>query len=144
MEYVITTDGPFQEIEARTIEALQRGGFVVQRTFRFAPAAPDGDSDGDGHGYSRQNPGYTVLMLHRAGPQQHPLGMVTLYGRDGQAVLKLLLPSPATGEGGQPGEIQDVEAELAVALSLGGLDFCVHAAGGSNCVDPDGLTGVER
>jgi hypothetical protein len=138
MEYLINNDGPFHEIEARTIEALQQAGFLVQRTFRFAPAAFDGDGD------SRQVPGYTVLMLHRSGPPQSLLGLVTLYGLGGEVVLKSLLASPATGETWQPYDIQDVEAELAVALSLGGLDFCVHAAGGSDCINLDNLKEIER
>lgn len=141
MEYLISSDRPFHEIEARTLEALQQAGFLVQRTFRLAPAAvdEDGDSPGDGRLY----PGYSVLMLHRSGPPQSPVGLVTLYERGEQVALKALLASPVTGETWQPCEIQDVEAELAVALSLGGLDFCVLAAGGSDCINLDSLKEID-
>ncbi len=141
MEYLINSDGPFHEIEARTLEALQQAGFLVQCTFRFAPAPIDGD--GGNHGDGRQYPGYSVLMLHRSGSPPSPVGLVTLYELGGQVVLKSLLASPATGETWQPCDIQDVEAELAVALSLGGLDFCVHAAGGSDCINLDSLKEID-
>ena len=47
MEYLITSDRPFREIEDRTIEAQQRTGFVVQRTSRLAAPGGDGDSRPD-------------------------------------------------------------------------------------------------
>ena len=140
MEYLINGDGPFQEIEARTIEALQQAGFLVQRTFRFAPVAANGASRGE----SCQDPGYTVLMLYRSEPPRNPLGLVTLYGQGGQVVLKSLLELPAMGEAGQPGKIQDVEAELAAALSGGGLDFCVYAARGRDCINLDSLKEIDQ
>lgn len=144
MEYLVNSQGPFQEIEARTVDALQRAGFLVRPTFRFAPATPGGDGEGATHGDLCPDPGYTVLMLYRSGPPQSPLGLVTLYGQSGQVVLKLLLDPPATGEVGLPGEVQDVEAELAAALSQGDLDFCVHAAGGSDCIDLGSSKEMER
>ncbi|MGD9315772.1 MAG: hypothetical protein PVG56_02970 [Anaerolineae bacterium] len=140
MEYLINSDEPFHTTEARTIEALQCAGFVVQCTFRLVPPAPDGKSNGD----CRDDPGYTVLMLYRSDPPQSPLGLVILYGRGGQVVLKPLLELPAMGETKQPGKIQDVEAELAAALSGGGLDFCVYAARGRDCINLDSLKEIDQ
>jgi len=121
MEYLIAADRPFQEIEARTIRALQSQGFTVQRTFSL-----DSVTAVAGNG---QHPGFSVLMLYAERARQQPLGLLTLYGQQaGQMVLTATLRSPA----------QDTEAELVVALSRSGLDFCVHAAGGLNCIEPDG------
>ena len=144
MEYLINSKGSFREIETRTVEAFQRAGLLVQRTFCFSPPVSSGDSQQGGTGDSRGDPGYTVLMLYRAEPPQSPLGLVSLYGRDGQVVLKSQLAAPETGQAERAGEGQDLEAELAAALSLGGLDLCVHAAGGRDCIDLEGLQEVER
>ena len=128
MEYVIAAGRPFQQTEAQTIDALEQGGFLVHRTFSLGSVETAGDSG------RLQSPGYTVLMLYRAGPQPHPLGLVTLYERSGQTVLEALLPSYAASEAQGHSGAQDIEAELAVALSLGGLDFCVHLPGRENCL----------
>lgn len=128
MEYVITADRPFQQIEAQTIDALEQGGFLVHRTFSLGSVETASD------GGKLQSPGYTVLMLYRSTPQPHPLGLVTLYERCGQTVLEALLTSYAASEVQGHSGAQDVEAELAVALSLGGLDFCVHVPGRGNCL----------
>jgi hypothetical protein len=120
MEYLILADRPFREIEAQTIRALQGQGFAVQRTFSL-DSATVGASD-------EQHPGFSVLMLYAGSAIQQPLGLLTIYGNAGQMVLKAMLKSSA----------QETEAELVAALSLGGLDFCVHAAGGLNCIEPDG------
>ena len=138
IEY-INSKGPFQEIEARTVEALQQAGFLVRPTFRLAPSAPDVDGQGETQGGSHGYPGYAVLMLYRSGPPQSPLGLVTLYGRGGQVVLRSQLEPPEAGEARPLGDAQDVEAELAAALSQGDLDFCVHATGGSDCIDVGNL-----
>jgi hypothetical protein len=130
MEYVITADRPFHEIEAQTTGALEQRGFVVQCTFSLASivtAGLDGNSGG---------PGYTVLLLYKPGVQLCPVGQVILYEQRGQRVLKSMLRSPAANGAGGTSGTADVEAELAVALSLAGLDFCVHAAGGTDCIDP--------
>ena len=140
MEYLINSKGSFREIEARTVEALQRAGLLVQRTFCFSAPVPDGHDGSESH----EDPGYTVLMLYRSEPPQSPLGLVSLYGRGGQVALRSQLASPETGEAGRTGESQDLEAELAAALSLGDLDLCVHAAGGGDCIDLDGLEEMER
>jgi YHS domain-containing protein len=130
MEYVITADRPFQEIESQTIDALEQRGFVVQRTFSL------GSAMAEGVGGNQPDAGYTVLMLYRPGPRLQPIGLVTLYGRSGKTVLKSLLTEPTTSEAWQLSGMEDVEAELAVALSVGGLDFCVHADGREDCIDP--------
>jgi hypothetical protein len=128
MEYVITADRPFQQIEAQTIHALEQGGFLVHRTFSLGSVETADD------GGKLQSPGYTVLMLYRSTPQPHPLGLVTIYERCGQTVLEALLTSYAASEVQGHLWAQDVEAELAVALSLGGIDFCVHVPGRGNCL----------
>lgn len=130
MEYVITADRPFQEIESQTIDALEQRGFVVQRTFSLGSAMADRDRG------NQPDAGYTVLMLYRPGPQPHPLGLVTLYGQSGKTVLKSLLTETITSKAGQPSGMEDVEAELAVALSVGGLDFCVQTDGREDCIHP--------
>ena len=130
MEYVITADRPFHEIEAQTRSALEQRGFVVQCTFSLASIVATG-LDGSSGG-----PGYTVLMLHRPGTQLCPVGQVILYEQRGQMVLKSMVRSPAANEVGEGSGTEDVEAELAVALSLDGLDFCVRAARGKDCIDP--------
>lgn len=140
MEYLINSKGSFREIETRTVEALQRAGLLVERTFYFSAPVPDGQDGSESH----EDPGYTVLMLYRSEPPQSPLGLVSLYGRGGQVALRSQLASPEAGEAGRAGESQDLEAELAAALSLGDLDLCVHAAGGSDCIDLDALQEMER
>jgi hypothetical protein len=148
MEYLINSKGPFQEIEARAVEALQQAGFLVQPTFRLLPSVSDVDDEGRtrsrSHEANRGDPGYTVLMLYRSGLVQSPLGLVTLYGRGGQTVLRSQLEPFGADEVGHPGKVQDVEAELAAALSQGDLDFCVHGAGDSECIDVASLKEMEQ
>ena len=117
MEYEITAERPFREIEAQTIDALERVGFMVQCTFRLVPA---------GGGAGRQEPGYSVLLLYSSGAQSRPLGQVTLHERGTKVVLGSQPSSPT----------RDLEADLVVALTLGGFDFCVSASGGEACIDP--------
>jgi hypothetical protein len=116
MVYVIRADWPFQEIEAQIIEALERREFVVRCTFRLAPVS------GHGGGEAR---GYSVIQLYESGTPLRPLGQVTLQERGRDVVLASLPASPT----------QDFEADLVVALSLGGLDFCVSYSDGEACVD---------
>lgn len=120
MEYVITADRPFEEIEVLAIEALEQRGFYVQRTFSLRSAA------GAGLGIDSGGPGYSVLMLYASGDQPRPLGLVTLYEREGRTVFKPVLTSPTS---------HDAHAELVTALSLGGLDLCVDATEGAGCLD---------
>jgi len=127
MEYLIAAGRPFQEIEARTISALQREGFTVQRTFSLDSVTTVAGDD--------LYPGFSVLMLYAERAPQQPLGLLTLYEQQaGQMVLRATLRSP----------VQDTEAELVVALNRSGLDFCVHAAGGLNCIEPDGHVQVRN
>lgn len=117
MEYEITAERPFREIEAQTIDALERVGFVVQCTFRLVPAGGD---------VGNEELGYSVLMLYSSGTQSHSLGQVTLHERGKKLVLGSHPASPT----------QDLEADLVVALSLGGFEFCVSTSGGEACIDP--------
>ncbi len=127
MEYVVTTNRPFQAVEAQAIGALERHGFLVQRTFSLHSAArPEREGIGG-------NPGYSVLMLYGHGEQYQPLALVTLYEWQGQTVIESLSPSLMARQQ-LALDPMDVEAELAAALSLGGLEFCVKAAGGTDCV----------
>ena len=123
MEYVITANRPFADIEAETVAALERRGVVVRRTFSLRAATGVADSNGGG------TPGYSVLMLYASNDQPHPLGLVTLYERGGRTVIKPALTSLAS---------QDAYAELVTALVLGGLDFCMVSAGGRKCLDQEG------
>jgi YHS domain-containing protein len=137
MEYVIMANRPFEEIEARTMDALKRQGFVVQRTFSLGSATgADKDSAKALTGAVR-NPGYSVLLLYSTGARRQPLGLVTLYERQGKTVINSLPTSPVVG-GSQslPGN-KDVEAELTVALALGGLDGSTELAE-VFAVSPDG------
>ena len=133
MEYVIRANRAFEEIEAQTIDALERHGFGVQRTFslRSATRADVGLAGGD--------PAYTVLMLYSSAPPGRPLGLVLLYQRAGCTVLRSMLASPGSPGAGAPADVGDAGAELVAALVGGGLDFCVDAAFDGGVVD-----GVER
>jgi hypothetical protein len=123
MVYVIRADRPFQQIEAQTIEALERRGFEVRCTFRLAPIR--GNGGGEALGYS-------VFLLYESGAPSRPLGRVTLQER-GRDVVLATLPASQT---------QDFEADLVVALSLGDLDFCVSSSNGG--ARADALIGPEN
>jgi hypothetical protein len=116
MVYLIQADRPFHEIEAQTTEALERRGYLVRCAFCFAMVR--GRSGGEALGYS-------VLLLYAPGAPSRPLGRVTLKER-GRAVV--LYPIPAS-------QIEDFEANLVVAPSLGGLEFCVSFSNGEACID---------
>jgi hypothetical protein len=128
MEYVITADRPFEEIEAQTIEALERWGFVVQRTFSLRSAIRT-EIGGTG-----EKPGYSVLMLYASDSQRRPLGLVTLYERGERTVISAV---PASPDG------TDENADLVAALILGGLEFCVGTVVGAECIDL-GVTADDR
>ena len=121
MQYVITAQRSFGEIEAQTIAVLEQQGFVVQRTFSLESATR---SRGGG---LYASPGYSVLMLYASGYLREPLGLVTLYEQGGQTVIHPLFTLPAGG---------DVEAEMVAALGQSGLDFCVKARDGETCLQP--------
>ncbi len=122
MEYMLAADQPFQEIESQTVSALERGGFVVRRTFSL------GSATGAGRDRNPGNPDYAVLMLYASGDQLRFLGLVTLHEREGRIVLRSLPGSPS----------RDGEADLVAALTLGDLDFCVQAMSGKACIEPEG------
>ena len=115
MEYVITASGPFAEIEEQVIRALEQQGFVVQRTFSLHSASGGGSSPAEG------KPGYSVLMLYAPDASCPPLGLLTLYEREGQTVVQTAPAAPPTGQSPPPG---DAEAELVAALMMGGLELC--------------------
>ena len=121
MQYLITAERSFGEIEAQTIAVLEQLGFVVQRTFSLESATR---SSGGG---LYASPGYSVLMLYESGYLREPLGLVTLYEQDGQTVIHPLFTLPAGG---------DVEAEMVAALGQSGVDFCVKARDGETCLQP--------
>jgi hypothetical protein len=106
MEYVITSERPFGEIEALTRGALERHGFMVQQTFSLHSATGAADRP--------QQPGYGVFMLHDPGTLRQPLGLLTLYRRGRQVVIRPMLSSAAD---------VDVDADLVGALVLAGLEL---------------------
>ena len=129
MEYMITANRPFAEIEAETVAALERRGVVVRRTFSLRVATGVASSDSGG------TPGYSILMLYAPSGQPHPLGLVTLYERGGRTVIKPVLTSLAS---------QDANAELVTALIMGGLDFCMVSTGGRKCLNEEGENFVQK
>jgi YHS domain-containing protein len=118
MEYVITSRQPFEEVETQAIDALQREGFSVQRTFSLRSATASGT------GPAEASLGYSVLLLYAPGEPRQVLGLVTLYERAGQTVIQPQLT---------PTGSRDAEAEILAALGQGGLEVCVEAAGGRRC-----------
>lgn len=124
MEYVITIERPFEEIETLTRGALERHGFTVQRTFSLQSAT--GAAGGE------EQPGYSVFLLCRSDADRRPLGLLALYRRGAQTVINPMLSLEADA---------DVEAELVGALVLGDLDMCADTGGAERCVD---LTHIEE
>lgn len=133
MEYVITSDLSFEEIEAKTMAVLEQRGFVVQRTFSLLSAikgTPDSANSG---------PGYSVIMIHHAGDQYRHVGLITLYERDHRTVLTAMKTYPAE-ELSWPAAVT-ANAEKALffppgivsALVAGGLEFCVDKVGSGRC-----------
>jgi hypothetical protein len=130
MEYVITADRPFEQIEAQAIDALERQGFLVRRTFSLGSVSDGRDAPG---------PGYSVLMLYAAEGLGGPLALITLYERQEQTVICSLLIPPADRQSRPLSGGEDVGAELVVALALGGLEFCVDAGEGAGCMPMEKL-----
>jgi hypothetical protein len=118
MEYLITSERPFEEIETLTRGALERHGFTVQRTFNLQSAT--------GAGSGQEQPGYSVFLLCRADVAQRPLGRLILYRRGAQTVInpRMSLADDA-----------DVAAELVGALVLGDLEMCIDAVNAERCID---------
>jgi YHS domain-containing protein len=145
MEYVITTDRAFDQIEALTIDALEQQGLMVQRTFslRSAMGAGGGNTDpvtAHQHGKAAgSSPGYSVLMLYAAGDPGRPLGLVTLYEQGGRTVINAVLTPLSYEQSSSPvteDAVVDADAKLLASLVLSGLDFCVDVAAGQQCIDP--------
>lgn len=126
MEYTITSERPFRDIETQIVEALERRGLGVQCTFSL------GSATALSTGQSRENPGFSILMLYMPDAQRQPLGPVTLYERKGQLVIHLAPTSQAR---------EDIGAELVAALALAGLDFCISTLNRGNCIDPKETAG---
>ena len=118
MEYVITSERPFEEIEALTRDALERHGFSVQGTFNLQSAT--------GLAGVQEQPGYSVYLLGRCDADRQPLGMLVLYRRGAQTVIQPMV-SPA-GDA-------DLAAELVGTLVVGDLEMCIGAAGSEKCID---------
>ena len=118
MEFVITTERPFEEIETAARVALERHGFTVHRTFSLQSAI--------GLAGGREQPGYSVFLLHSSDSVRGPVGLLALYRRGIQTVISPMLSPVADA---------DVEAELIGALVLGGLELCMDARGAEKCID---------
>lgn len=138
MEYVITSQLPFAEIEARTIEALERQGLVVQRTFSLRSAVEAGGDLTEKRLPTDAKPGYTILMLYASGLQGQPLGLLTLYERGGSTVLSPMVTPHSEEEIAIPvagGPVADADADLVAALLRSGLEFCLDIAASEDCID---------
>jgi hypothetical protein len=131
MEYVVTANRPFGQIEARTIAALEEWGFAVQRTFSLDAATGAGGARVQG------GPSYCVLMLYALGDERRPLGLITIYEREGRTVINPAVVPPFDTPSRQVPRDEDIGAELAAALALSGLELCIHTAGGTECIDLD-------
>jgi hypothetical protein len=81
MNYVFSSNQPFDQIESQAIEALEQQGFSVQRTFSLRSAAGTAEDSGS-------SPGYSVLLLHSAGHQRQPMGSVHLLEQGEQFVIR--------------------------------------------------------
>jgi xanthine dehydrogenase accessory factor len=149
MEYLITNSLPFDQIEAKIVEALEQHGLWVQRTFslRSAVAADRGQASAlvqaEQSVASGGRPGYSVLMLYAAGALRRPLGLVTLYQQGTRTLINPVLtpectPLISSVQAGRAtgGEGTDAEADLVATLVRGGLDLCIAVAGEGGCVDP--------
>jgi hypothetical protein len=121
MEYMVTSNRPFQDIETQIVDALERRGLGVQCTFSLGSAMARSTGQPEG------NPGFSILMLYMPGAQRQPLGLVTLHEREGQLVIHPTLTSQAR---------KDIRAELVAALALAGLDFCVSTLSGGDILAP--------
>ena len=119
MEYVISIEQPFEEIEALIKGALERHGFTVQRTFDLQSAT--------GAVSEQERLGYSVFLLRRSDADHQPLGLLVLYRRGAQTVISPMLSLRSDA---------DLEAELVGALVLGDLEMCVDAVGAKRCIDP--------
>jgi hypothetical protein len=131
MEYVVTANRPFEEIETQAISALEQQGFGVQRSFSLHSAAGTGGSAGVA------SPGYSVLLLYTPGTERQLLGLVTLYERQGRTVIGSRLTAQAEKQRETSRGSEDLEADLVAALLLGGLDLCVDPVRRTGCIGPE-------
>jgi YHS domain-containing protein len=129
MEYVIRNRQPFEEVEAQVIDVLRKMGFVVQCTFSLHSATVSAREP------AAACPGYSVLLLYDPQESQRALGLVTLYERAGQTVIRPQLEAAGS---------RDAEAEILAALGQGGLEVCVEAAGGARCTESRSGSGAEE
>ena len=145
MEYLVTANRPFEEIEALTMGALERQGLVVQRTFSLRSAVGTAGGNASALEGAGSGPGYSVLMLYAAGTPRRPLGLVTLYERGPWTVIYPVLTPLDNGRPPSPldsgrATSADLDAELVAALALSGLEFCAQVARAEECID----TGASR
>lgn len=153
MEYVITTGGSFERIEELTTKALEQQGLAVRRTFSLhsavALSAPRASSfDNTPHSPPGvRGPDYSVLLLYETSARR-PIGLLTLFERDGQMIISSE-PAPSTHSPSQSDEAarsireHDAGSLLVSALVAAGLDFCVGAAHGENCLTAEQNTSQE-
>ena len=145
MGYLVTANRPFEEIEALTTDALERQGLVVQRTFSLRSAVGTAGGNASTLEGTGSSPGYSVLMLYASGTPRRPLGLITLYEREGRTVINPVLTPLENGQHASPIDkgrtaSADLDAELVAALALSGLEFCAQVAKGEECID----TGASR
>ena len=144
MEYVITANRTFEEIEALTTDALEKQGLVVQRTFSLRSAVGTAEGSTSTPKRTGSSPGYSVLMLYASGTRKRPLGLLTLYERGRRTVINPVLTPVENGRPASPiGKGQstpsDADAELIAALVLSGLEYCVEVSKGEECISPGAL-----
>ncbi len=119
MEYLITSEQLFLEIESQTVTALERHGFVVRQTFSLHSATEAAQME--------KGPGYSVFMIYLTGASHQPAAQLTLYQREEQTLIAPALASAAPA---------DMDANLVAAFVSGGLEFCVDVTGTEACIDP--------
>lgn len=141
MEYVITTERSFEEIETQTQRALEKQGYVVRRTFSLHSAVGTVGRDTETFAGPGESPGYSVLMLYASDGTKRPLGVITFYERKGRTVINpVFTPAeigrPASPVGKDEAASVDVDAEFAVALMQSGLEYCVKVSQGEECIAP--------
>lgn len=140
MEYLVTANRPFEEIEALTITALERQGLVVQRTFSLRSALGAAGGNAGTLKGTGSSPGYSVLMLYASGTPRRPLGLITLYERGRRTVINPVLTPMGNGRPASPIDSgktasADLVAKVVAALVLSGLEFCAQVAKGEECID---------
>lgn len=124
---VIEGDLPFEEVEAQAVAALERQGYVAQRTFSLRSAI---------RGFpelSNSGADFTVLLLYHSGPRYQQAGMLTLHELQRQTVIRLAVtreivqePSPGgprAPAGAEPAHQheQALASRILSALVDGGL-----------------------